>query len=407
VSAVATSRIARPALAQALCEALEHGSVTLVAGPGYGKTMVLDEALQSSAMRAVWVSCGQSAGEAGRLLLAIVSGIASAVPGAADVLAERLSVGAEPVDVRAATSGLLAELERLLVDRLVIVLDDAEELEGDETSLGLVDQLLAGRGSRLSIAIATRRPLSLKVAKLRATGALTEFASSQLCLTAAEAEELLRLRHGRAVSDAEVEAVLAVTEGWPMGVALTALTESAEPRGAAVPQAELFRYLAEEVLDALEPELRLALVDSSVPAVLTPAMADDLGLPAGFLGQIEQRGLFLRPAGSEEYVYHPLFRAFLQEQLADLRSADEQAELHARAAANLVAADHRIEAVEHFIAAADYEQALAVIGAHAQQLLRAAPDTVSNWLERLPLGLRVVEIYLLLDARRQSAIGRH
>jgi ATP/maltotriose-dependent transcriptional regulator MalT/DNA-binding SARP family transcriptional activator len=407
VKGVATTRIGRPALARAVCDALEQGSVALVAGPGYGKTMALDEALRSSSFRAVWVSCGQSAGEAGRLLLSVVSGIASAVPGAADVLAERLSVGAEPVDVRAATSGLLAELERLLVERLVIVFDDAEELDGDEASLALVDQFLASRNSRLSIAIATRRPLPLKVAKLRATGALTEFDSSQLCLTAAEAEELLRLRHGRAVSDDEVEGALAVTEGWPMGVALTALTGSAGPRDAAVPQAELFRYLAEEVLDALGPELRLALVDSSVPAVLTPAMADDLGLPAGFLSQIEQRGLFLRSAGSEEYVYHPLFRAFLQEQLADLRSQDEQAELHARAAANLVAAGQRIEAVEHFIAAADHEQALAVIGAHAQALLRAAPDTVSAWLERLPLRMRGEPMYLLLEARRQWGLGLH
>ena len=388
-------------------EGLERGSVSVVAGPGYGKTMVLDEALQGAGFRSVWVPCGQAAGDAGRLLLTLVNGIAAAVPGAADVLAERLAAGTEPVDVRAATSGLVAELERLLVERLVVVFDDAEELEGDAVALGLVDQLLASRSELLSVAVAARRPLSLKLAKLRATGVLMELDAAQLSLTAGETEELLRLRHGRAVTDAEVEAVLAATEGWPMGVALTALTDSPEAHGTAVPQADLFRYLAEEVLDALEPELRLALVDSSVPAVLTNGMSDALGLPEGFIGQVEQLGLFLRPVGAGGHAYHPLFRAFLHEQLADLRSQDEQAQLHARAASNLVAAGQAIEAVEHFIAAADYDQALAVIGSHAQELLRASPDTVSAWLERLPLRMRGEPMYLLLEARRQWGMGRH
>ncbi|HEX6713058.1 MAG TPA: BTAD domain-containing putative transcriptional regulator [Thermoleophilaceae bacterium] len=407
MSAVATSRIARPALARTLGEALEQGSVILVAGPGYGKTTALDEALQGAGLRSVWVPCGQAAGDAGRLLLTIVNGIARSVPGAADVLAERLATGAEPLDVVAGTSALLGELDRLLVERLVIVFDDAEELDGHDQARALVDQLLASRGDLLSVAIAARRPLPLKLSKLRAAGVLTELDSAQLSLTAAETEELLRLRHGRAVAEDEVEAVLTFTEGWPMGVALTALTDAPEPRERAVPQAELFRYLAEEVLDALEPDMRLALVDSSVPAVLTAAMADALGLPQGFVAQVEQLGLFLRPVGSGDYVYHPLFRAFLHEQLADLRSLDEQQDLHARAAASLVAAGRKIEAVEHFIAAADYDQALAVIGKNARELLRAAPDTVSAWLARLPLRMRGEPIYLLLEARHQWGMGRH
>jgi ATP/maltotriose-dependent transcriptional regulator MalT/DNA-binding SARP family transcriptional activator len=407
VTAVATSRIARPALARSLADALQSGSAILVAGPGYGKTMALDEALQTAALRAVWVPCGQVGADAGRLLMRIVDGICAVVPGAADVIGERLAAGVEPVDVSAAANGLLSELERLLVERVVIVLDDAEELDGCDAALGLVDRLLAARAPALSIAIATRRPLGLKLAKLRAAGLLVELGAAQLSLTAAEAEQLLRLRHGRAVTEAEIEAVLAATEGWPMGVALTALTEPTERRHAPVPQAELFRYLAEEVLDWLDPEMRLALVDSSVPAVLTPEMADDLGLPPAFLAQVEQLGLFLRPIASRDYAYHPLFRAFLLEQLADLRSEAEQAGLHARAAASLIAAGHKVAAIDHLIAAADYEQALAILGGHAQELLRASPDTVSAWLARLPLRMRGEPMYLLLEAWRLWGNGRH
>src|SRR6478672_123382 len=133
----------------------------LVAGAGYGKTMAIDEAIDGAGLRSVWVGCGQSSGDAGRLLMAVVAGLRVVIPGAADVLGDRLSAGVEPVDVAAATTGLLTELGQLLVERLVIVFDDAEELDGSDEALALVDQLLTSRVAALSVAIASRRPLSL------------------------------------------------------------------------------------------------------------------------------------------------------------------------------------------------------------------------------------------------------
>ena len=61
--------------------------------------------------------------------------------------------------------------------------------------------------------------------------------------------------------------------------------------------------------------MRLALVDSSVPATLTPALAEGLGLAPGFLAEAERLGLFLRAHASGARSYHPLFRAFLLERL--------------------------------------------------------------------------------------------
>src|SRR4051794_41416572 len=118
-------RIARPALARRLATALEAGPVLLVAGAGYGKTTALEEAIELAGVRVAWISCRDAGGEAGRLLLAAVRGLRAAVPGLADVLGDRLAAGLEPVDVDAAAAALVAELEGLLVERLVIVLDDA------------------------------------------------------------------------------------------------------------------------------------------------------------------------------------------------------------------------------------------------------------------------------------------
>ena len=355
----------------------------LVAGAGYGKTMALEDAIQLANRRSVWVACGSTGREAGRVLLEAVEGLRGSMPGLADVMADRLAAGVEPVDVRSATGALLAELERLLVEPLVIVFDDAEEFESADACLALVDQLLNFRAAPLSVAVATRRPLPLKLAKLRAAGRLVEVGPADLSFTASECEELLKLRHGRSVTEEEVEAAIAASEGWPMGVALTSLTGSGEAPVGAVPHEELFHFLAEEVLDQLDSDMRLALVDSSVPATLTPEVAEGMGLAPDFLTEAE-RALFLRVHPSGVRSYHPLFRAFLLEHLAEQRTEAERASLHARVATSLSSSGQHAAAIGHWLEAGNFEQALRTLAAHGRELVRTSPGAVGDWLSRLP-----------------------
>ena len=369
--------------------------------------MALEEAIELSGRNSVWLRCGESGRGGAQLLVSAIAGLRAAVPGLADVARERLAAGHERIDVLAATEALLGELERLLVDPMVIVFDDAEELEGADTGLALVDQLLNSRGVPLSVAIATRRSLPLKLAKLRAGGQLTEVGRAQLSFTPAECEELLRLRHGPVVTPAEVEAAVAASEGWPMGVALAGLAGASAGMNGATSQAELFSYLAEEVLDRLDEETRIALVDSSLPATLTESVADAIGLPPGFLDSAERRGLFLRRLRSGARVYHPLFRALLLERLEALRSESERADLHARVAASLAASGQETDAIEHWLSARRYPEALAAIDAHRRYLLRTAPGTVAEWAARLPASLHKEPAYLLLEAQLLWGDGRH
>jgi LuxR family transcriptional regulator, maltose regulon positive regulatory protein len=400
-----STRVARPALARRLSDALVAGHVLVVAGAGYGKSMALEEAIQFAERRAVWLSGQASGGKAGRLLIAAVEGLRAAVPGLADVAGDRLAAGLEPVDVGTATGALLADVEKLLVEPLIVVVDDAEELEGDREALALLEQLLRVHGVPLSVAIASRRPLPLKLAKLRARGRLVELGPAELSLTASECEELLRLRHGRAVGDEEVEAVLRASEGWPMGVALTGLTGSSSAASSTVPRAELFEYLAEEVLERLDADTRRALLDSSVPSMLTPEVTDALGLPPGFLDAAEDLGLFLRTHPSGERSYHPLFRAFLLERLEAVRPAEERAALHARAAESLAASGRAGDAIEHWIAAGRYEEALAALVTAGGELIRVTPGRVREWLCELPAELRREPDYLLLEGQLEWGAG--
>ncbi len=397
------TRIARPARARTLADGLAAGHVLLVAGAGYGKTMALEEAIQFAERRAVWLSGGQ----AGRLLIDAVQGMRGAVPGLADVAGDRLATGLEPVDVQTAAGALVADIEQLLVEPLIVVVDDAEELEHDPDALALVERLLRVHGVPLSVAIASRRPLPLKLAKLRARGRLVELGPAELSLTAGECEELLRIRHGRAVGEDEVDAVLEASEGWPMGVALTGLTGASPTTSGAVPRAELFAFLAEEVLERLDPATRSALVDSSVVSTLTPELAGALSLPLGFLDAAESRGLFLRTHPSGERSYHPLFRAFLLEHLEELRTPEQRASLHARAAAWLVASGRAPDAVDHWVAAGRFDQALEALVTSGGELVRMTPGKVRDWLLALPPDLQLAPDYLFLDGQLLWGAGEY
>lgn len=379
----------------------------LLAGAGYGKTTALEEAVELSGRRSIWLGCRQAGGGAVRLLIDAVDGLRAAVPGLADVVGEALAGSHDPVDARSATAALRGELEQLLLEPLTIVFDDAEVLEADQAGLALVEGLLAVRNAPLSVAIATRRALPLKLAKLRASGLLTEVGPAELSLTPGECEELLRLQHGRPVGEDEVEALIAASEGWPMGVALGALLGSFGGDAAAVPREELFEYLAEEVLEQLDPIARMRVVDSSVPDSLTQELAVDLGLPADFIDWADRSGLFLRADPSGSRSYHPLFLEFLRDRLHELRSEEERAALHEGAAASLAGSGREAEAVEHWLAAGRFEQALDHLATVGAGLVRTSPETVASWLERLPARLAGVPDYLLLEAQLLWGTGHH
>src|SRR5215212_5848624 len=135
--AVGAVRLDRPELAARIGDALRARSVLLVAEAGFGKTAALEEALKRNNMTAGWVHCADAAGDAGRLLGLVLDAMRSALPGAADVLDDRLRSARDPVDPQLAAGALERELERLLIDPLVIVLDDAEALAESPAALAL------------------------------------------------------------------------------------------------------------------------------------------------------------------------------------------------------------------------------------------------------------------------------
>jgi ATP/maltotriose-dependent transcriptional regulator MalT len=90
--------IERRGVTAQIAAALEHGSLLLVAGAGYGKTTALRQAVGEAGKSVAWVRCGDAGGDAGRLLALLLDAVGIAAPGAADALAEQLAGARQPID---------------------------------------------------------------------------------------------------------------------------------------------------------------------------------------------------------------------------------------------------------------------------------------------------------------------
>ena len=122
-------------------------------------------------------------------------------------------------------------------------------------------------------------------------------------------------------------------------------------------------FLAENVLDTLEPSMLDFLLATSITERICGDLASALsGVPGGqaMLEQVEERDLFLRRIDEQWFRYHQLFREFLRHRLG--RDEPERVvQLHR--VASTWFAEHRLvsEAVDHALAAGDEQRAVKLV----------------------------------------------
>jgi len=345
----------------------------------------------------------------------MVNAIAAAVPGASDALAERLTTAGERFDPLVATRELIAESARLLIEPLVLVIDDAEHLDRADEALRLLGELIRAERTFLRVAVATRRPLDLRVARARAAGRLKEVSTADLAFDAEECADLLRERTGVDPAPDDVDEVMGATEGWPLGIALAAaLAQQRREAGGVASLDDLGSapdvrsYLSEELLDSLDPELREAAIESSIARVVTPGLIRALDLPGDFRNRIERAGVLVRGVdGGQGFAYHPLLRELLLERLHAQRTDDERRRLHAAAASVAADAGDAIGAIGHWLEAESWDEAVSAIEREGPRLLRTSPELLSQWISGLPVEVRELPGVRMLAGQLEWGAGQH
>ena len=171
--------------------------------------------------------------------------------------------------------------------------------------------------------LASRADPPLPLARLRARGQLAELRAAELRFTADEAAAMLREAVGDDLPDAAVAALGARTEGWAAGLQLAALSLHGHDDAAAFVAAftgshrYVLDYLAEEVLEGQDKQVRTFLLETSVLERLSGPLCDAVTGREGsqaLLEQAERAGLFLIPLDEVRgwWRYHHLFADLLR-----------------------------------------------------------------------------------------------
>jgi LuxR family maltose regulon positive regulatory protein len=324
--------VSRPRLLAALDDA---APLTLLsAGPGAGKTVLLTDWIRRSNARVAWLNPAAADAEPRRFWRLLMSalrecdgaecGLPVAMPQCAAVDLVQMLFSAVPESTA----------------QLVVIIDDAHVLTDPEILEGL-DILIRGWQPGLRLVLAARSDPLLPLHRYRLAGQMRELRAADLAMTPAEIREVLAM-HGVTLGERDFDILAARTEGWAVGVQLSAMRmEGAEYPAdfvseLALDQGSIGEYLVNEVLSHQPEAQRRLLVETSFLDEVTGPLAEAVtGMTgcADMLADLVRDNSFVIPldAAQTRYRYHQLFAEILR-YLLQRRMRQDVGHLHRRAA---------------------------------------------------------------------------
>jgi LuxR family maltose regulon positive regulatory protein len=302
--------IRRPRLTRLLDEC-EARIILLVAPAGYGKTTLAREWIAVPARAAVWESASTASADVAVLASRVATAASRIVPGAADRVLSRLRVAPDPDADAEVLAEILADELSDWPENAWLVLDDYHHLAQQEYAERFVDTLLTHAPVRALVA--SRERPRWATARRLLYGEIFEVGRSLLALDQDEAQLVLRRT---APTKRQIQAILALADGWPAIIGLAALAGRLPEADESLPD-RLYDFVAEELFATLRAPTR----------ELAPRLAflpdGHFGIAATLFGQeahdvvseATRVGLLTR-SGTTTYL-HPLLRSFLERKLAE------------------------------------------------------------------------------------------
>ncbi len=200
---------------------------------------------------------------------------------------------------------------------------------------------------------------------------------------------------GLELTAADVAALEGRTEGWIAALQLAALSLRGRDdvagfiAGFAGDARYVVDYLLQEVLERQSDRVQSFLLQTSVLDLLTGPLCDAVTGQAGgkaMLESLDRENLFLVPLDDQRrwYRYHHLFADVLRARLQD-EQPDVVHELHRRASDWFEQNGERALAIDHALAAEDFERAAVLVELAFPAMSRDRQEaTLRGWFESAP-----------------------
>jgi LuxR family transcriptional regulator, maltose regulon positive regulatory protein len=357
--------------------------VAVLAPGGYGKTTVLSQFVAEVGAPVAWVTLDEDDSDPGDL----IATVGLALEEAGLLRGER--PGRVPSD-EALTRGV--RRLRAAVDdgpRGLLVLDNVDQLS-NQGSVDVVGALMAGAGEKLRVMIGSRPNADLPTPLLRSRGSILELNPRDLAMNEDEARELFDTL---GLPPDGVQGVMDQTEGWPVGVYLSALAIQAGATSPAMWDVNgnhvyLTEYLRQELMKGVGVELESFLMRSSLLSPLSGELCDhvlEVEGSAGTLRRLETSNLLIVPMDNARrwYRYHNLLRDYLRNALHD-RHPELESGLHGRAADWYMSNGFTELAIEHSRMAGDESTFVGLVEQWSRQTYaQGRSKTVTRWMDHL------------------------
>ena len=383
-------QVMRQKVIDLLCAAPTVKLVLLRAPAGFGKTTVMLQylkRLEKSGVATAWLTLDHGDNDAPRFLTGLEAAVATM---AATTRASSQAITRSAPDVALDVISSLARHDQ----PFALFLDEFEVIHQSGV-LGLVREVIANLPRDGQIVIGSRNLPDLRLGRLRAQGQLLEIDATGLRFTLEETGEFFSVLKNTRLPREDLARLHQKTEGWVAAIwlASAALERSDAPaefiRRFSGTDQILTDYLAEEVLSRQSPRVREFLLRTSILRNLEASLCDALLASLDsklILHELETTDVLIVPLGEDQhsYRYHSLFARFLKAQLE--RETPEAVPALHRAAVNWYMAQGRpVPAIDHAIEGGDIQRAIALLDAHALELLaQGRMRLLSRWFTALP-----------------------
>jgi LuxR family transcriptional regulator, maltose regulon positive regulatory protein len=375
IPAAGNNIVHRSALFEKLNAGLSRKLILVSAPAGFGKTTVVSDWINQNKIPTAWFSLDNGDNDPVDFLSYISSGIQSIHSEFGQSALKLLNSPNRP-SVESIASLLINEI-LYIKQNFLLVLDDFHMIKSNEV-LKLVSYLLEHIPGNIHVVILTRSDPTLSVSRLRSQNQLVELRSSDLSFSANEISVLFNKKLKLGLSLDDVHALETKTEGWIVGLQLTALSlQGREDISGFIQNLKgdnryIMDYMMEEVMKIQTDDIKEFLLQTSILEQMSAPLCNtvlDRNDSQHILEMLEKNNMFVIPLDEDRnwYRYHHLFADLLKKRLS-LSDKAAIIELHNKAC--IWFDQHKIFdfAIRHAIAVQNHERSLQLIGSVVEEM---------------------------------------
>ncbi len=391
--------VPRPRLIERLDAGLGAGCrlILLSAPAGFGKSTLLSNWISQNEIPAGWVSLDEGDNDPVRFLAHFIAALQTIEVGIGETPMAMLQ-SSQPPPIESILTALINEIAQAPRD-VILVLDDYHLIHTPSIHQQLVF-LLEHQPPQMHLVIATRSdPLFLPLSRLRARGQMIELRADDLRFLSQETTAFLNQVMGLKLSGDQVATLENRTEGWIAGLQLVGLSMQNRDdtngfiSAFAGDDRYIIDYLVDEVLTQRPQGTKDFLLQTSILERMTGSLCDAVtGQEGGekVLQGLERANLFIVPLDNRRrwYRYHHLFADLLRQRLEESTPPKEIESLHQRASQWYEENDFLVEAVEHALAAEDFDNVIRLTELGSMEILmRGQQSLLLKWQAEFPREL--------------------